>query len=55
MAKFYKKLKIFSFSPNTRINKTNTNARENQNAILTINFLKSFQKEIIEIFHLFES
>jgi hypothetical protein len=44
MVKFYEKLKIFLFSPNTRINKTNTNARENQNATLAI-FSRIISKE----------
>jgi hypothetical protein len=44
MAKFYKKLKILFFSPNTRINKTNTNARENKNAIFTT-FSRIISKE----------
>jgi hypothetical protein len=44
MVKFYEKLKTFLFSPNTRINKTNTNARENQNATLTI-FSRIISKE----------
>jgi len=44
MVKFYEKLKIFLFSPNTRINKTNTNARENENAIY-LHFFKILSKE----------